>query len=86
MDQKEQLFNKQIADTVNCFSNKIKEIGEKHKEYCDENEIDFTNNILLDYDIFHFKYSYFKEVSSEIKKEVDDAFKECFSEYSTNAE
>jgi hypothetical protein len=86
MDLKEQLYNKQVSDTVNCFSGKIKEIGEKHKEYCDENEIDFVKNIMLVYDIHSFKYSYIKEVSFDIKEEVDEAFKECFSKYSTKAE
>ena len=37
---------------------RIKEIGEKHKEYCEENEIDFVKNIMLIYDIHNFKYSY----------------------------
>lgn len=85
MDLKEQLFNKQVSDTVNCFSGKIKEIGEKHIEYCEENEIDFTKNIMLIYDIHNFKYSYIKEVSFEIKEEVSEAFKECLAKYSTNA-
>lgn len=85
MDLKEQLYNKQVSDTVNCFSDKIKEIGEKHIEYCEENEIDFVKNIMLIYDIHNFKYSYIKEVSFEIKAEVLEAFKECMAKYSDKA-
>jgi hypothetical protein len=85
MDSKEQLFNKQVSDTVNCFSDKIKEIGEKYKEYCEENEIDFVKNIMLIYDIYNFKYSYIKEVSFEIEAEVMVAFKECMAKFSTKA-
>jgi hypothetical protein len=67
------------------FLDLIKEIGEKHTEYCEENEMDFVKNILLIYDIHNFKYSHIKEVSFEIKAEVLEAFKECMAKYSDNA-
>ena len=86
MDLKEQSYNKQISDTVNFFSGKIKEIAEKHKDYFEENEIDFVKNIMLFYDIHSFKYSYVKEMSFDIKEDVNEDFIECFTKYSTKAE
>ena len=86
MNQKEYLFNKQVSDTVTCFSDKIEKLAENHKEYCEENEINFTKNILVRYNNESISYSFSKVVSPDIQKDVEDAFKECFSKYSTKAE
>ena len=84
MDLKEELYGKQVSDTVNCFSNKINSIAEKYSEYCKENEIDFVENILLVYNVDIFKYSYIKELPFYITEDVRIAFEECFSKNSPN--
>ena len=84
MDLKEELYGKQVSNTVNCFSNKLNEIAEKHSEYCLENDIDFIKNIVLVYDSNIFRYSYNKELPHFITQEIDIAFKKCMAENAPN--
>ena len=82
MDFKEELFNKRISDTVNCFTEKITKIYNDNIEYFKENDIDLVKCVVPIYDKFSFNYLISCDVSDHFKEEIDKSFKECFSKYS----
>lgn len=82
MDIKKVIFKKGVAETVNCFENKLKKIKIKHSKFLKENNIDFDDSIIISYDNFHFKYYFDKKISTEIERDTKEAFNECLANFS----
>lgn len=76
-DLKNILFrNPQVANTVNCFNEKLKLIEDKYPE-----EFSVSENIILTYNDYIIKKEVIGDVSEIIKAEVNQSFSDCLSKY-----
>ena len=76
-DLKEVFFrNPQVANAVNCFTEKIKLIEDKYP-----NEFSASENIILTFNDYIIKNEVIGNVSETIKAEVNQSFSDCLSKY-----
>lgn len=76
-DLKEVYFrNPQVANAVNCFTEKIKLIEDKYP-----NEFSVNENIILTFNDYIIKKEINGGVWETIKAEVDQSFSDCLSKY-----
>jgi hypothetical protein len=76
-DLKSILFrNPQVANTLNCFNEKLKFIEDKYPE-----EFSVEENIILTFNDYIIKKEIIGEVSEIIKSEVNQSFSDCLSKY-----
>jgi Zn-dependent M16 (insulinase) family peptidase len=76
-DLKNILFrNPQVANTVNCFNEKLKLIEDKYPE-----EFSVVENIILTFNDYEIKKEIIGTVSENIKFEINQSFSECLAKF-----